>query len=140
MTGLLRWTIREVSDTEKAHRRILLDRYGIYAQLSVLIPIAGYWLFRLGVWVFHERLRTRPEYSAVPGSPRQKQFAKTKAGRVRSVWKRFVWWMNGESCGYGKRIHFFSGVAWFVWLMFLSVHRTGDGKISHPRVPGSGFM
>lgn len=125
-SALFPWVIRDVSDAEKEHRRILLGRYGIYAQLSVLMPIAGYWLFHLGVWVFHERLRTRPEYSVVPGSPRHKKFVQTKAGRVRSAWKKFVWWMNGEIMGYAKKVHFIAGWLWLGWLLFLSVHRTGD--------------
>lgn len=126
--ALFPWVMREVTDAEKEHRRILLDRYGVYAQLSCLMPVAAYWLFRLGVWVFHERLRTHPEYSAVPGSPGQKRFAETKAGRVRSAWKKVVWWVDGEVMGYAKRKHFIAGWVWLGWLIFLSVHRTGDGK------------
>ena len=128
------WVIRDLTETEKAHRRILLDRYGLCAQLSALIPIAAYWLFRLGVWVFHERQRAKPAYSAVPGSPVVKQLKTTKAGRIAKTWRSFVWWLGGENLfGYGKRIHLLAGLAWTAWLLFLSVHRTGDGmySISH---------
>lgn len=125
------WHFRDVSEAEKAHRRIVMDRYGLYAQLSALIPIAGYWLYKLLVWVFHERMRTRQEYTAVPGSPGAKQFATTKKGKITRAWRNFQWWLDGENFGYGKRIHFYSGLLWFGWLLFLSVHRTGDGKLPH---------
>lgn len=121
------WVMRPVDDAEVAHRRAILDRYGVYAQLSALIPIAGYWLFRFGVWVLHERLRA--QYAPVPGSPGLKQFDNSKKGKITRAWRKFKWWLDGENFGYGKRIHFFAGLAWFAWLCFLSIHRTGDGKL-----------
>lgn len=120
------WVIRPVDEVEAAHRSATLDRYGVYAQLSALIPIVGYWLFRFGVWVLHERLRA--QYAPVPGSPGLKQFDRSKKGKIARVWREVKWWLDGENFGYGKRIHFFAGLAWFAWLCFLSIHGTGDGK------------
>lgn len=120
------WVIRDVPDMEKLHRRVLLDRYGLYAQLSALVPIAAYWLYRLAIWVVHERQRAKPEYTSVPSSPGTKQAEATKVGRIEKKWRILRWWLEGESFGYGKRIHLLAGLAWAAWLVFLSVHRTGD--------------
>lgn len=116
------------SDSDKEQRRLLLDRYGLYAQLSILIPIILYNLYRLAVWVYSERQRSKVDYSAVPSSPTLKKRRESK----RAVWGRkrrsVVWWLRGEVArGWGERGHWIAAGVWGAWLGFLCVHRTGDG-------------
>lgn len=117
------------SDAQKHERRLLIDRYGIYSQLSALIPILGYQLYRLALWVNSERQRTKVTYSAVPSSPDRKRAKTSIVGKLRAQWRSFVWWLGGEVfTGWGLRGHWIASGLWTAWLLFLSVHRTGDGK------------
>lgn len=130
------WHINtSISLDQKMERRVLLDRYGTYAQLSALIPIAVYWLYRLGVWVFHARQRVKPWHAAIPGSPQRKEFRATKTGRVATKLRAFRFWLDGNRPGKEKRVHQLAGLAWLAWLLFLSVHRTGDGMCTHSHIP-----
>ncbi|APA14305.1 hypothetical protein SS1G_11881 [Sclerotinia sclerotiorum 1980 UF-70] len=112
---------------EKDQRRILLDRYGLYAQLSILIPIILYNLYRLAIWVYFERQRSKVDYSALPSSPALKKRRSSK----RATWARkgrsLAWWLAGDAkSGWGKRGHWIVAGLWGAWLAFLCVHRTGD--------------
>jgi hypothetical protein len=113
-------------------RRILLNRYGVYAQLSALVPVLAYQLYRLGVWVSSQRKRTQVEYtkvSSTPGSPFQKQIRLALSGGLAKRWRSTLWWLEGELYpGWGLRGHWIAGLAWASWLLFLSVHKTGDGE------------
>ncbi|KAJ8063656.1 hypothetical protein OCU04_007519 [Sclerotinia nivalis] len=115
------------TSSEKDQRRILLDRYGLYAQLSILIPIVLYNLYRLAIWVYSERQRSKVDYSAVPSSPTLKKRRNSK----RATWGRkgrsLAWWLGGDvGRGWGERGHWIVAGLWGVWLGFLCVHRTGD--------------
>jgi hypothetical protein len=118
---------------EQLHeRRLLIDRYGIYSQLSALIPIALYQLYRLSDWVYKERQRSKVDYIAVPSSPDLKKRRTSTLGKVRAQWRSFVWWLGGDLIArYGKRGHWIATALWYSWLLFLSIHRTGDGKLAH---------
>lgn len=123
----------DLTDQQKHHRRELLDRYGIYSQLSALIPVLGYQLYRLGGWVYSERRRAKVDYSAVPTSPAAKKERHTTSGIVVRKWRGVVWWLEGEvapSWGLGLRGQWIATGSWMVWLLFLCVHRTGDGMYS----------
>jgi hypothetical protein len=113
-------------------RRILLNRYGVYAQLSALVPVLAYQLYRLGVWVSSQRKRTQVGYtkvSSTPGSPFQKQIRLATSGGLAKRWRSTLWWLEGELYpGWGLRGHWIAGLAWASWLLFLSVHKTGDGE------------
>lgn len=124
------WPYRFVDLThEQRHeRRVLLDRYGVYAQLSALVPIALYQLYRLTAWVYSERQKIKPGYSAVPGSPAAKKVRQSKAARIAKKWRITVWWLGGDLApGWGLRGHWIAGLAWTTWLLFLCIHGTGDG-------------
>jgi len=127
----MEWPYHFVDLTQEQNhdRRKLIDRYGIYSQLSALIPIALYQLYRLAGWVHRERQRSKIVYTAVPSSPDLKKRRTSRLGKVRTQWRSFVWWLGGEIVtGYGKRGHWIATVIWLCWLLFLSIHRTGDGK------------
>ncbi|KAE8445606.1 hypothetical protein EG329_013240 [Mollisiaceae sp. DMI_Dod_QoI] len=116
----------DLTHDEKHQRRLALDRYGVYAQLSALIPILAYQLYRLAAWVYSERLRAKARYSAVPSSPSLKHDRTSTAETALSRWRAFVWWLEGEVApNWGLRIHWLAGGFWMAWLLFLCVHETG---------------
>lgn len=113
-------------------RRTLLDRYGVYAQLSALVPVFTYQLYRLAVWVSYQRRRPQVGYAQVPstpGSPVQKQIRLSTSGELAKQWRSTLWWLEGELYpGWGLRGHWIAGLTWASWLLFLTGHRTGDGE------------
>lgn len=124
----------DLTEEQKLHRRELLDRYGVYSQLSALIPIIGYQLYRLGAWVYSERQRSKVDYNAIPSSPVVKRARHTTSGVVVRKWRRVVWWLEEEVAprwGLGLRGQWIGTAAWLTWLLFLCVHRTGDGMCIH---------
>jgi hypothetical protein len=109
-------------------RRDLLDRYGVYAQLSALIPILAYQPYRLGIWVYSERQRSEISYSEVPTSPTLKRRRQTTSGTIIKKWRAVRWWLEGEVApGWGLRGRLIAGGLWTTWLLFLCIHKTGDG-------------
>lgn len=120
----------DLSKEEIHERRLLLDRYGIYSQLSALVPIIGYQLYRLSLWVYSERISSKVAYAAVPSSPDRKKKNTSSVGAVKAKWRSVVWWLGGEvapKLGLGLRGQWVATSIWVVWLGFLGVHRTGDG-------------
>ena len=118
----------DLSKELKAERRELLDLYGVYAQLSALAPIIILQLYRLGVWFYTARSRSKVDYSEVPSSPSLKRRRDSPTGTVVQKWRKVVWWLGGEVApGWGIRGRLIGAGVWTVWLLFLCVHRTGDG-------------
>ncbi|KAH7369795.1 hypothetical protein BKA65DRAFT_416902 [Rhexocercosporidium sp. MPI-PUGE-AT-0058] len=119
--------ILELTEEEKHSRRVLLDRYGVYAQLSALIPILCYQLYRLAIWVSFARRRSKVSYSEVPSSPISKHGRDSKTGGVVMRWRVFRWWLGGEVAeGWGIRGQWIAGVVWGGWLLFLCGKETGE--------------
>ncbi|RDW73786.1 hypothetical protein BP5796_07228 [Coleophoma crateriformis] len=117
----------ELTDVQKHERRVLLDRYGAYAQLSALVPILAFQLYRLASWVYSERQRAKIAYSAIPGSPRAKEARNSTMGAFLQQWRSAMWWLGGDVAeGWGTRGRWIAGASWTVWLLFLSIHKTGD--------------
>jgi hypothetical protein len=120
-----------LSPEQLALRRVLLDRYGLYAHLSALIPVFAYQLYRLGAWLFSERERAQPSYVEVPSTPgysKRKGKMQLLAARLRTRWRQVIWWLQGEVlAGWGLRGHWIASLVWASWLLFLIVHETGDG-------------
>jgi hypothetical protein len=120
--------ILDLSTEQKHLRRELLDRYGVYSQLSALIPILAFQLYRLWVWVYSERQRSRVAYSEIPSSPASKHARRKSSGAVILRWRSMLWWLESEvASGWGLRGHWIAAGAWTSWLLFLCIHRTGDG-------------
>ncbi|OBT90848.1 hypothetical protein VE02_00440 [Pseudogymnoascus sp. 03VT05] len=115
-----------LTTSQKTLRRQTINRYGLYAHLSPLLPIVLYWLYVLFIWVARAR-QTRGEYAAVPGSPHVKREARTAAGRAARRWRGGVFWVGGRGGEEQERVvHQLAGLGWAVWLGWLSVHGTGD--------------
>lgn len=123
------------TEAEKLQRRDLLERYGLYAQLSALIPILAWNLYRLGIWFFSEQKSGSKtiDYSEVPSSPTLKRHSTSRQGSLVTKWRSIVWWLEGELApGWGLRGQWIAGVSWTTWLLFLCVHQTGVGMSSLP--------
>jgi hypothetical protein len=118
-------------------RRVVLDRYGLYAQLSPLLPIA---LFI--AWQLCERFATKTKeekvsYDAIPASPSAKpgrlrhRKGNSTASRFSRKTRQILWWLGtdvefaGQSGGQRGQLIF--GGLWTAWLMFLCVNETGNG-------------
>jgi hypothetical protein len=118
----------ELGDEQRLQRRELLDRYGLYAQLSALIPILGYQLYRLGAWVYTERLKSKITCSEVPASLSLKRQSHKTSGVVQT-WRSMLWWLEDEVApGWGLIGNWIAAGCWVSWLFFLCIHKTGDGK------------
>ena len=129
-TNTMGWPyhLLDLTHEQKHERRLLLDRYGVYAQLSALIPILAYQLYRLGVWVYSERKRSKASYSAIPSSPTLKRSRASTAGNFARKWRSTIWWLEGElAVGWPSRGQFIAAGVWTSWLLFLCVHKTGEG-------------
>ncbi|KAH8819659.1 ferric reductase-like protein like transmembrane component [Xylogone sp. PMI_703] len=123
------WPYRfpELSKAEVHARRLTLDRYGQYAQLSCLIPVVVYQLYRLAEWVYAARQKAALGYAAVPGSPVAKKFNGSALGSLARKWRKWKWWLEGEVApGWGLREQWMGGIAWAAWLLFLCINQTGD--------------
>ena len=119
-------------DGDQRHaRRLLLDRYGAFAQLSAIVPVIIYQLYRLGVWVYSERQRSKATYSAL-SSPARKKHKHTTPGSAVRRWNKVKWWLEDDlASGWGSRGYWIAGIFWTSWLLFLCVHKTGDGTSSN---------
>lgn len=120
----------KLTDQQIQHRRQLLDRYGLYSQLSALLPIIVYQLYKLGVWVHSERKRSKTGYTEVPSSPGAKKARTSTPGGVVRQWRSLTWWFGGEvapKLGLGLKGQWIATGAWMMWLSFLCVYETGDG-------------
>lgn len=129
-----------LDEDEKHARRLLLNRYGAFAQLSALVPIIVYQLYRLAVWVGSERQRSKATYSEL-SSPVRKSHKQGTPGTLASKWRVVKWWLGGElASGWGLRRHWIAGAGWATWLLFLCVHETGDGTSlpTHPLLAALG--
>ncbi len=121
----------DLTEAQKHERRLLLDRYGVYAQLSALVPILFYQLYRLAVWVSLARRRSKVKYSSVPSSPDLKHGRGSREGVLVRKWRTAKWWLEGEvGEGWGVRGLWVAGGLWGSWLGILCVMETGDGMYS----------
>ncbi|KAI9745978.1 MAG: hypothetical protein M1818_000659 [Claussenomyces sp. TS43310] len=122
------WPYHFVSldDDEIQTRRELLDRYGIYAQLSAPVPVLAYQLYIFASWVFAKRERAQPSYTAVPSSPKVAESRISPILQLARKWRRLSWWFGSEVyAGYGTNGQWISGLSWASWLIFLCIHQTG---------------
>ncbi|CAG7979045.1 unnamed protein product [Penicillium nalgiovense] len=121
------WHFVHLSSDEKDHRRRLLDQYAVYSQVSILVPILSYQVYRLIAWVLSKKGRAHVAYTALGQSPVRLESARGWSRTAARRWRSTVWWLNGEispDLGVGGR--WTAAVAWTCWLLFLSVNQTGD--------------
>ncbi|OTA98277.1 hypothetical protein M426DRAFT_17567 [Hypoxylon sp. CI-4A] len=118
-------------DADQKHaRRLALNQYGTYAQLSAFIPIAIVVLYRLLAWLVRRASPQRGVYEAVPASPALKRVRQSTAGSWYGIMRRIVWWFGDDvvflGVNWGQRDQIFVGYVWTVWLLLLCIIGTGD--------------
>ena len=123
------WRFVHLSSDEKDHRRRVLDQYAVYSQLSVLVLVVGYQVYRLIAWLLSEKGKTHAVYTALGQSPVGIEPARGWSRTAARRWRSTIWWLNGEiSPNLGLRGRWIAAVAWACWLLVLAVNQTGAGK------------
>ncbi|KAK4124659.1 hypothetical protein N657DRAFT_655836 [Parathielavia appendiculata] len=119
----------DLSADEKQLRRQTLDRYGLLAQLSALIPVVVILLYRLAKNAANWR-GTNGDYAAVPSSPVLKERRNSSAGNPGAWSRRAQWWLGEDVVVtgkvYGQRDQWLVGILWTAWLLLLSIMETGE--------------
>ncbi|OCL12463.1 hypothetical protein AOQ84DRAFT_352533 [Glonium stellatum] len=113
-----------LNEPEKEQRRYLLGLYSTIAQWSALGVFIFFQAYFLLCW-FAERSTSEPPKSPF-GRP-GKLKSRTWARKFQQALQQVSWW-TGKSVrrGWGTRGEWIAGLAWTVWLLFLSIHNTGD--------------
>ena len=126
------WPYHFVSldDEQQARRRQLLDSYGQFAQLSILLLPLLYQL-GLGVRLLVRRLRWRSVYQPVKEhqSPVASGFEQATIGGKGNLWARIRWVLDAQVAkGWGTKKEWLAVVVWGSWLLLLVLKDTGDGE------------
>ncbi|EPE35864.1 Ferredoxin reductase-like, C-terminal NADP-linked [Glarea lozoyensis ATCC 20868] len=122
---LIKRGIYVFSSLEIKARRIALDRAGLVAHFSVLVPLVVLLILRFGKWIVRRSVKN--DYDAVPGSPIRKAARLETGVKVSRTWGRVSWWLDEEMvAGWGERKFWIAGLGWWAWLITLCVVGTGD--------------
>jgi len=123
----------DLTDTQKQHRRVLLDAYGLVAQASAGIVLILIQLYFLLQWLNHQR--NASDGLHVPSSPSLKSSQKGGPFNTRVLaqsWRRLKWWLGDSvtilGVDLGTNGQLTAAVAWTVWLLLLSFAETGNGE------------
>jgi len=122
----------DLNDGQKLQRRQLLERYGVIAQVSVVLPLLVFQARLLSFWISRNISHSAGVDS--PSSPYLKSAQKQTRSSVRSLkvsFRRWQWWA-GESVNLfgnhlGTRGEVLGAAVWFAWLLLLCFLQTGDG-------------
>ncbi len=118
-----------LSPEQETRRRQLLNSYGQFAQLSILLVPLMYQL-GLGLRLLISRLWRGSRYGLVKGhqSPVVAGSKQSNGERSRG-WARLRWALDEELIeGWGTRGQWLAAVVWASWLVVLAVKDTGDGE------------
>jgi hypothetical protein len=123
-----------LSEAQRHERRILLDRYGLYAQLSgFLVPVTLFLLLKLAHRILRKASDRSVAYDAVPTSPGVKHQRINPTNSLSARLRRALWWLGGDvgfaGQNLGRRDELISGGVWTTWLLFLCVNETGSGML-----------
>jgi hypothetical protein len=91
----------DLSTAEKQVRRQTLDKYGLLAQLSALIPVVVILVYRLAKRIADSR-GSNGDYAAVPSSPVLKERRNSTAGRWSARSRKAQWWLGEDVVVFGK--------------------------------------
>jgi hypothetical protein len=120
-----------LDEADRHARRLTLDRYASYAQLSSLIPVALVLLYRIARWSA-KSAASRGSYNAIPNSPALKFERESERGVWRTQYNKLRWWLAGDlhlfGQLYGQRDQWVFGGLWTAWLLFLCIAETGQGE------------
>lgn len=121
----------KLSSVQSHERRILLDRYGLYAQLSALIPIALALLVRLTRHILERNNRDFNKEARLTVKHDNKSLGYFLSTKQR----QFLWWLKDDvefaGLSLGQRNELILGGTWAIWLVFLCVGETGEGTYPH---------
>ena len=118
----------DLSDEQLKQRRRLLDSYGQFAQLSVLLLPLIYQL-SLGIKLLSRRFATKKGYQPLkenqsPIPPRLREHTPSDS---RNIWRRLSWWLDEPIArGWETRWECLLAALWAGWLLFLVIKNTGD--------------
>ena len=114
-----------LTELEKEQRRYLLGLYPTIAQWSALGVFVFCQLYFLLSWFAERSALERPKS---PFGRPGKIKSQTWIRKLQQTFQRASWWA-GKSVrrGWGTRGEWIAGSAWTVWLLFLSIHNTGNG-------------
>ncbi|KAH8880383.1 ferric reductase like transmembrane component [Thozetella sp. PMI_491] len=119
-----------LSTEDKHLRRLALDRYAGYAQLSALLPVALLLLFRATSWAIQQAKQQRGSYDAIPNSPSLKSRRLSTAGTWTTHGRQLWWWLDDDVMLFGQvwgqRDQWIVGALWGIWLTLLCVLGTGS--------------
>ena len=93
-----------LSDAEKQLRRQALDKYALYAQLSALLPLVVFLLYRIARWAAETASSQRGAYAAIPDSPALKSRRLSTLGGWSSRAQRLRWWLGDDAVIFGKAL------------------------------------
>ncbi|KAJ5491291.1 hypothetical protein N7539_002858 [Penicillium diatomitis] len=123
----------ELTSDEKNRRRELLDRYALYAQVSILIPFVLYAVARFCVWLAHGKGWFRLGYSPLGQLPGVAASTRAKYVQSRTALQRrrkVQWWLEDEFApGWGLRGRWIAAIVWALWLLVLCLLHTGNDYI-----------
>lgn len=118
-----------IDGAQELRRRQLLDGYGQFAQLSILlVPLIYQLLYGLGLLI--GRLRSQHRYQLVKEhqSPVVSRFEPPEKTVPSNIWARLRWALDDEIVeGWGTRQEWLIAALWAAWLLLLIVKDTGDG-------------
>ena len=126
----LSYQFASLNDEQLQQRRRLLDSYGQFAQLSVLLLPLIYQLstgIRLLVLKFHKSKREDYHELKEHGSPAPSQSRGELSESSASRWATTKWWLDDPVYpGWDTRKEILIAGAWALWLLYLTFAQTGD--------------
>src|SRR3569833_2327374 len=131
---IMAWPYQFLDSTpeERHQRRLVLDRYGFYAQLVVLIPFTIALVYRVSGWASKAARSRYGTYDAIPDSPSLKSQLLSAKGTCASRLRQLRWWLGDDVFMFvqhwGQRDQWIFGSLWASLLLVLSVLETGTGK------------
>lgn len=121
----------DLSSEEKHLRRATLDRYGSLAQLSAILPVTIFLVYRLATWIIASVGAKKASYNAIPNSPSLKFQRVGQSGAWAIRLRKLQWWLDDDFVflgqNWGKKDVWVGGFVWTAWLLLLCVMETGRG-------------
>jgi hypothetical protein len=122
-----------LTDPQLHQRRILLDHYGLIAQLSILVPFSCILLCRISI-----KLASRVGFLRSSGNIQESKSGGRGIMKYAKIWRRLkfykgqvAWWLDSPILP-GRpetRLHYLVATTWLLWLLYLSIAETGSGTL-----------
>lgn len=119
----------DLDEKQQLQRRHLLDSYGQFAQLSILLAFLVYQII-YGLRLLAGRWKSQHPYQPVKEhrSPMVSTFIASAKIPSSNIQARLRWALDDELAeGWGTKKVWLVAVIWSVWLFVISLRDTGDG-------------